>query len=158
MGMVQCASPTAWVQKRLPLGLALLLHQPLRPLRVFDPFKQLSRRLILDARFVHLVSQPFPPVEADLRQDGKPGLQPPMQKPQLLVQIIKIEVDALAPVEFEFQTLASLVAPDKPGAARFHRADDGDQAFLDPLAPHLLPRQILLVITVALQINAPAAA
>src|SRR6266436_4071335 len=74
-----------------------------------------------------------------------------MEKAQALVEPVKIEMYALAPVEFEMSGL--LIATDKPGPARLHRTDHGNQTLLDSLAFHFLARQILLVITVALQID-----
>src|SRR6266446_2470010 len=70
---------------------------------------------------------------------------------------IEVKMDALAPVEFEFQMLGLLIASDKPSAAWLHRTDDGNQAFLDVVPPHNVPRQVLFMVAVALKINDPTA-
>jgi hypothetical protein len=43
---------------------------------VFYPDEAVALLHVLEAFFIHLPGQPFPPVQSDLDIEGKPGLDP----------------------------------------------------------------------------------
>src|SRR5574341_557729 len=64
------------IEQPPPLGAMLLVHHPLGPLKISDPRKTVVLLAIGNPLFVHLPPQPFPSVQANLDQKGKPSLEP----------------------------------------------------------------------------------
>jgi hypothetical protein len=68
-----------------------------------------------------------------LQQEGKPGLQAQVEEAQLFMQKVEVEVDALAPLQFEFEPFGDVVAAGEPGAAGFDATEHRDQAGADAI-------------------------
>ena len=77
--------PHQLAQHSRPVRRLLLLHQLLGTPDITDPRKTALLSPVGYPCFVHLPTQPFPPVHTHLDQKGKPRLKPKMQKSQLFM-------------------------------------------------------------------------
>src|SRR5262249_33547252 len=90
---------------------------------------------------------------ADLDQKRKPGLQPNAQPAHLLMNQIKVKVDAFTPVQFQLQLLGLVIAPRKPGPAGLDTTDCRHQPRTHTLALFDLQGNLLLVCPAGRQID-----
>ena len=67
------------VQLARPVGLQLLVQELLRPRPIPHPEKLVVVADVAQLLPVHLASQPFPTIDANLHLEGKPGLQADVQ-------------------------------------------------------------------------------
>jgi hypothetical protein len=121
------------VQQVGPCRLHLPVHQPLRPLGVFQPGEAVVALQVAKADRVHLPRQPRPAVQADLDGERKPGLNAGTHEPELPVDAVVIEMQALAPPRLQLQALGSAIAHDLVGQAWLDRRENADQPLLDPI-------------------------
>ena len=124
-----------------PIQVQLPVHQPLRSGEVADPGKTVLFLGVVHLVTIHLPAQPFPAIEADLNLEGKPALQAQMHEAKLRMQMVEIEVLALAAFQLEFQLLGLAVAAQKIGPAGLDTTKNPDQAILEAILFNEFPRQ-----------------
>src|SRR3970040_329879 len=87
-------------------------HQLLGTPDITDPRKTALLSPVGYPCFVHLPTQPFPPVHTHLDQKGKPRLKPKMQKSQLFMHPVIINKDAcICPTPNSAPAFCSLGSP-----------------------------------------------
>ncbi len=137
------ASSHQRAQKLTPLALVLLIHQRLGTPDISHPRIAVLLSSVAHPGSVHLTPEPLSPVQTHLNEKRKPGLKSKMQKTQLLMHPIKIQVHAFTPLKLDLQLAGHSIAAQKPGATRFYATQNSDQplahlvALLD-LAGHFL--------------------
>src|SRR5258707_14578085 len=137
------ASSHQRAQKLTPLALVFLTHQRLGTPDTPNPRIAVLFSLVAHPGSVHLTPEPLSPVQTHLNEKRKPALQSKMQKTQLLMHPIKIQVHAFTPLKLDLQLARHSIAVQKPGATRFYATQNSDQplahlvALLD-LAGHFL--------------------
>ncbi|MBF8274790.1 MAG: hypothetical protein HW380_3895 [Magnetococcales bacterium] len=89
-------------QKVWPGSAQLLVHQALRLHGIGDPWKAVVASLIGQADGVHLPSQPFPTVDANLDVERKPRLDPGIHESENGVELVLIK-------SFDFIVLTAYV-------------------------------------------------
>lgn len=122
-----------------PVGLQLLVEQPLGPREVLDPDKTIALPAVLESSLIHLTGQPFPAVDGDLNMEGKPGLDTGMHPSQQGMDLVMIEhmgwLDAADDV----------MAQVFECGARFQSADGAHQSVLNGSFAGLVARQLVFV-------------
>jgi cell envelope opacity-associated protein A len=98
------------VQQCRPLDGELLVHQLLRCRPVFDPRKAVVLPPVLYPRCLHLPRQPLAAVDPHVHRERKPALQPEVHEAKLRMQMVKIEMLALAAFQFQFQPFGLAIA------------------------------------------------
>jgi hypothetical protein len=129
------------IQLVRPIQVPLAIHQPLGLGDLADPGKTVLFFGVVHLAAVHLPAQPLPAVEADLNLEGKPALQAQVQEAKLRVQMVEIEVLALAALQLEFQLFGLAMATQKIGAAGLDASKNPDQALLQTILFNEFPRQ-----------------
>jgi hypothetical protein len=122
----------------------LLIHQGLGSSDIAYPRKTVVFSLVDYLRLVHLARQPFPSVQTNLNQKWKPSLQAQVQKAQLFMHPVKVQMNTFPPLESKFELSGGTVATQKPRAARLDATKDGDQPRVHLAALLDLARLILL--------------
>jgi hypothetical protein len=127
-----------------PCRLELLVHQPLRLRGVFEPGEAVLPPDIVETSGVHLPRQPLPAIEAHLDREREPRLDAGVHEPKHRIDMVVVEVQAFAPLRHQIDALGGAVTHDPIGPARLHRAENADQALLDPIGRRDLPGDRLL--------------
>jgi hypothetical protein len=83
--------------------------------------------VITQLGLIHLAGQPFSSVETNLNQKRKSALQSKVQKPQLFMHPVKVQVDALAPFKPKLKLAGDTIAAQKPRAARLNATKHSNQ-------------------------------
>ena len=112
-------------QRLRPVGLELLVHQPLGEVDVLDPREAIVDALEVAAASGELPGQPLAAVEADLDVEREPGLQPDVHEAEDGVQEVLVEVPALGPAQPEpalVLVLGAVVLEAHAGLDRLERA------------------------------------
>jgi hypothetical protein len=132
------------VQLSRPIDFQLFTHQTLRSFDVADPSEAVLFFAVAHLVAIHLPTQPFPSIEADLDQERKPALQPQVHQAELRMQMVEIEVLALAALELKFQFFGLAITAQKIGPAGFNTPKNPDQAFLQMILFDEFPGQRFL--------------
>src|ERR1017187_212377 len=131
--------PGEAVQQIGPVDLQLPVHQFLSLGVILDPDEAVALLAVLQAFPIHLTSQPFPSIQADLNVEGEPGLDARIHPSHLRMDLVL--VDDLA----WFQAAHDVSAPVFERRADFHTAECAYQtAFHFPLGGNGA-RDLLLV-------------
>src|SRR5207244_12160858 len=88
--------------------------------------------------------QPLAAVEADLDRERKPGLDARMHEAEQRMDLVVVQVQALAAARLEIDELALALPHDLVAQAGLDGADPADQALADPVGPSDLARHRLL--------------
>ena len=140
-------------QKYGPVGAVLLIHQRLGTRHIANPRKTVVLSLIAKLRLIHLAGQPFSSVETNLNQKRKPALQPKVQKSQLFMHPVKVQVDALAPFKSKLKLSGETIAAQKPGAARLDATKHSNKPQLNLVTLLDLSSLILLACATGVKIK-----
>ena len=101
---------------------------------------------VAQAGGIHRAGQPLPAVQADLDGEGEPSLDARMHEAEDRMDLVVVEIQALAMTRPQLQMLGLAVADDVIRQAGFDRRQDADQALLDPVLPAIArARSSLLV-------------
>ena len=94
---------------------------------------------------VHLAGEPFPAIESNLDLEGEPGLQAHVHPAEGRVQVVVVQVQALARLAADGAAAVAIGHPVE-GPARLEAAQDADQARLGaPFFGGELPGGLLFV-------------
>src|SRR5688572_2945894 len=157
LGRQRMASSNQRIQKLTPLALVLPIHQRLGTPKIANPRIAVLLSAVLHPGSVHLTPEPLSAVQTHLNQKRKPALKPQMQKAQILMHPIKIQVHALTPLKLKFELLRLSIPPQKPGVARLHTTQNRDQTPSDFVALLNLARDFLFACAARWQIDHGAA-
>src|SRR6202022_4393144 len=83
---------------------------------------------------IHLPSQPFATVDANVDMEGKPGLDARVHETENRVDLIVIQMQTLARTVADLQLPGQMILDDLEGHARIDAAQDADGTFLDAAA------------------------
>jgi hypothetical protein len=97
--------------------------------------------LVAHAVMIEPAGHPLMPVDVDLDGEGKPRLQLDVDQPELAVDEIAVEVQALAPRGLDERV--GLLPDQREGPARLQHGEDADQPLGDPVTRGDLPRHLL---------------
>jgi hypothetical protein len=140
------------LQQLRPIGLQLLIAQPLRRRHVGKVGKAVALLHKAEACFLELLRQPLAAIETDGHGERKPSLQPQVEQPVARVQEVEVEVEALALPGLKHELPVPRIALHAKGAARLHATVDADQALLPAAPEHGLLREQLLALGAARQV------
>src|SRR5258707_9778098 len=149
------ASSHQRAQKLTPLALVLLIHQRLGTPDIPNPRIAVVLSLVAHPGSVHLTPEPLSPVQTHLNEKRKPALQSKMQKTQLLMHPIKIQVHAFTPLKLDLQLAGHSIAAQKPGATRFYATQNSDQPLAHLVALLDLAGHFLFAGTARMELNYP---
>src|SRR5258705_5327849 len=153
LGMERMTPLDQGTQKLAPLALMLLIHQRLGTPDISHPRIAVLLSSVAHPGSVHLTPEPLSPVQTHLNEKRKPALQSKMQKTQLLMHPIKIQVHAFTPLKLDFQLAGHSIAAQKPGATRFYATQNSDQPLAHLVALLDLAGHFLLARTAQREIN-----
>ena len=118
-----------------------------------DPGKAILFLGVVHLVEIHLAAQPLTAVDADLDLERKPALQSQVHEPKLRVQMVEVEMLALAAFQLELEFFGLAITAEKISAAGFHAAKDTDQAVLESVLVDELPNQGFLAGTARGQVT-----
>ena len=121
-----------------PIGLELLVQELLGPCPILDPEKLVLAPLVLQVFPVHLARQPLASVEADLDLEGEPGLQAHVQPAELGVEVVVIQLRALATLAAHLPETLRVLPPLK-GPARLDTLQHAHESFSDVMLRGQVP-------------------
>src|SRR5688572_4514239 len=98
------------IQLLWPSQVELFVHQALSSFDMADPGKTILLFGVVHLVAIHLPAQPFTAVEADLNLEWKPALQPQVHEAKLRMQMVEIEMLALATLQLQFELLGLAIA------------------------------------------------
>src|SRR5215213_11781494 len=85
------------VERSRPVGLELLIHQPLRKLRVAEPGEAVVYALeVVLPSAQQLPRQPLPPIDANLDVEREPRLDASVHEPEEWIKPVVVEMKTLA--------------------------------------------------------------
>jgi hypothetical protein len=111
-----------------------LTRQLLGPRQVFQPHEAVVASVVAQAEGVHLAGEPLVAVEADVDREGEPGLQADMHEAEDGVDLVVVQVQALAWAVDDLEFLGGAVAVNLEGHALFDAAQDPDGSLGDAIA------------------------
>jgi hypothetical protein len=105
----------------------LPVHQPLRPLDIFNPGETVLVLPITDLVVIHHARQPFPAIQTNLDRKRQPGLDTSVHPAEIRIHPVVIDEQTFAQRAYRLQFLRLLVAMDLKAHTGFHTRQDGDQ-------------------------------
>jgi len=127
-----------------PVGLQLLIHEPLGLGDIFNPGETVLAPLVAKADPVHLAGQPFPPIQADLEGKGKPTLKATVHEPKPGIHPVMVEKEAFSDPRLKFQLLLFFIPEDFVALTRLNRGQDTNQSLAQAILLGYLPGHLLL--------------
>src|SRR4029078_13561943 len=98
--------------------------------------KAIVSLLIPDACPVHAFGQVLAAIDADLHGPLKPGLQAHVHQAKLAIGKVKVDEQALASCQTEFQVPSFWIATHFEGPTKLHAGDHADQTSLNAVPLH----------------------
>jgi hypothetical protein len=129
------------IQVLWPIQVELLVHQSLSSFDMANGGERIFLFHVVHLVAIHWSAQPFTAVDADVDLEGKPTLQPQVHEPKLRMQMVEVEMLALAAFELELQLFGLAIATEEISAAGLHAAKDTDQALLESVFVDEFPCQ-----------------
>ena len=133
------------VEGGLEAGACLRVHELLGAGQVGDGGQTVVGALVGDALGVERAGEPFAAVDAEMGEEGEPGLEAHVHEAEGGVHEVEVEVQAFAPVEFEVESFVGAAAAQEPGAAWLDGAEHRDEALAHRLVEEQLGDEALLV-------------
>src|SRR6266581_1834681 len=140
-----------------PVTLELSARQSLGFDHVFDPSETVLPLDVVNPRLVELAGEPMSAVDTNVDSKGEPGLQAQVRQTELLVQKIKVVVQALARFQTQHQLLLLAVASHVVTQAGFNHTPNSDEAGCEAVPAGAITGQKFLALGTALQVGQRAA-
>ncbi len=123
-----------------------MVGQTLGQLRVAEPSEAIVVTLeVGSALSLKLSGQPLAAVQTDLDIEGKPGLDAGVDPPELGMDVVLVEMEALARPQFQPALAAILGEVVLEAAARLHDGEHANQPRVDGMLLKQLLRKSLFV-------------
>src|SRR6266705_2860738 len=137
--------PGHFLQQARPVHSQLLIQQLLRPAPVLHPGKTVALPHKLQARGLHLLPQPRPPVQADLDGERKPSLNSSVHETPARMLPVVVQKQAFAPARHQLQLPRLPVAIHLESLARFDATQHTEQPLVHALFGSHPPRHLFLL-------------
>src|SRR6266542_2697237 len=132
------------LQKTTPVPRGKLITKLLGTLKISNLRKAVVLLLVSDSRLLQLFRQIFFAVEAHLDGQRQPGLQTHMHQPKLAIGKVEIEMQTLALGLNQLQSFALHIPTNSKRPTRLHASEDTNQALINLISFHNLPRSLFL--------------
>ena len=119
---------------------------------VFQPGKGVVAPHIVEFGLIHLARQPLAAVDADINPEGKPGLDAGVHEAEDRVDLIVIQVQALALAVMDFQFAGLPILGHLEGHAGVDAAQHADQSGADAVAGRNFASNVLFAIAGGVEI------
>src|SRR5712691_6321859 len=87
---------------------------------------------VADPPGIQFSGEDLPAVHVDLDLEGEPALEANVDEPEVRIDEVEVEEQALAPPADHLEEMGQVVAGDGEGGAGLHRREHADQAVGDP--------------------------
>jgi hypothetical protein len=135
----------------------LLVEEGLGGGDVFQPGKGIVAPHVAEPGLIQLAGEPLAAVEADVDAEGEPGLDAGVHEAEDGMDLVVVQVQALALAVADLQLAGLVVLVDLEGHAGIDAAQHADEAFADVVAGGDLPGDVLFAVLGRIEVTDLAA-